>query len=92
MYSHKKQLSQLKQTLQFASAPVAVELQSDNATQVTVFRVGDLGAFSQKQLSLKPGNYVAVGNRSGYRDVRVEFQVTHKGLSSPVTVICREPV
>ena len=89
---HKKQLSQLKQTLQLASAPVAVELQSDNTTQVTVFRVGDLGAFSQKQLSLKPGNYVAVGNRSGYRDVRVEFQVTHKGLSSPVTVICREPV
>ncbi len=89
---HKKQVSLLSQTLQLATAPVAVELQSDNTTQVTVFRVGELGAFSQKQLSLKPGNYVAVGNRSGYRDVRVEFQVTHKGLSSPVIVICREPV
>jgi len=89
---HKSQTNQLRQTLQLATTPVIVELQSDNTTQVTVFRVGELGTFSQKQLSLKPGNYVAAGSRSGYRDVRVEFQVTHKGLATPVTVICREPV
>jgi len=54
--------------------------------------VGELGTFNQKQIALKPGNYVAVGNRNGYRDVRVEFQVTQQGLSSPVVVVCKEPV
>ena len=89
---HREQTQQLNQVLQSSITPVAVELVSDNTTQVTLFKVGELGVFSQKRLSLKPGNYVAVGNRTGYRDVRVEFQVTPEGLSIPVEVICREPI
>jgi hypothetical protein len=89
---HKKQVNQLDDILQQAITPVAIELHSDNTTNVTLFKVGKLGLFDLKHISLKPGNYVAVGNRVGYRDVRVEFQVTSKGLSTPVKVICREPI
>ena len=89
---HQQQVTQLRQVLTAAMKPVNIELQSDNNTLVTLFRVGELGAFNQKQIALKPGNYVAMGNRNGYRDVRVEFQVTQQGLSSPVVVVCKEPV
>lgn len=89
---HQQQVSQLSQVLQAAVTPISVKLQSDNATQVTLFKVGELGLFDEKQLLLKPGNYVAVGNRSGYRDVRVEFQVTPQGVSAPVRVVCKEPI
>lgn len=89
---HSQQLAQLQEVLQIAVTPVTVNLRSDNTTKVTLFKVGELGLFNEKQLSLKPGNYIAVGSRSGYRDVRVEFQVTAQGLSAPVEVACREPI
>jgi tetratricopeptide (TPR) repeat protein len=89
---HKAQTKQLKQVLNIAITPIAVELRSDNTTKVTLLKVQELGLFSNKQLSLKPGNYVAVGSRTGYRDVRIEFQVSSKGLPAPIEVICREPI
>lgn len=88
----REQINQLDQLLRNALMPVTIELQSDNRTAVTLFKVGELGQFDQKHLSLTPGNYVAQGSRPGYRDVRVEFQVTSKGLSNPVIVTCKEPV
>lgn len=77
--------------------PVAVTLESDNLTLVTVLRVGEMGTFASRQLSLKPGNYVALGSRDGYRDVRVEFRVSSESRGSnespdPIVVICREAV
>jgi tetratricopeptide (TPR) repeat protein len=88
----KTQISQLDQLLKNALIPVTVDLRSDNYTYVTLFKVGELGQFDQKRLSLTPGNYVAQGSRPGYRDVRIEFQVTSKGLPNPVIVACKEPV
>ncbi|MDX2465042.1 MAG: hypothetical protein QNK31_11110 [Porticoccus sp.] len=89
---HTRQTNQLSDVLQKAITPVTVELHSDNTTNVTLFKVGELGLFGLKHILLKPGNYVAVGNRTGYRDVRVEFQVTSEGLAAPVEVVCREPI
>lgn len=88
----REQINQLDHVLKTALIPITIELQSDSRTSVTLFKVGELGQFNQKHLSLTPGNYVAQGSRPGYRDVRVEFQVTSKGLSSPVVVTCKEPV
>ena len=88
----REQINQLDQVLKNSLIPVTIELQSDNRTAITLFKVGELGQFDQKYLSLTPGNYVAQGSRPGYRDVRVEFQVTSKGLSNPVVVTCVEPV
>jgi tetratricopeptide (TPR) repeat protein len=74
-----------------ATIPVTVTLTSDNRTNVTVLRVKELGTFERQELTLRPGRYVALGSRPGYRDVRVSFDVTGDG-SPPVAVVCEEPV
>ncbi|TNE76429.1 MAG: hypothetical protein EP334_08405 [Gammaproteobacteria bacterium] len=86
------QIARLDQVLKAAVTPQTVEFLSDSDTSVTLYRVGELGQFNRKQLTLVPGNYVAVGSRPGYRDVRVEFQVAQDGREKPVIVVCTEPV
>ncbi len=72
--------------------PVFVTLRSDGNTQVTIHRVGRLGAFSERRLRLPPGSYSAVGNRRGYRDVRVVFRVPGTDGHSAIVVRCEEPI
>ena len=72
--------------------PVEFQLVSDNSTLVTVYQVGELGMFDSRVLNLKPGKYVAVGTRAGYRDVRQEFEVGFDNSSAPVTVACTEEI
>jgi hypothetical protein len=75
------------------SQPVEVQLVSDQLTEVTLHRVGRIGKFDHKSLELRPGRYVAVGSRAGYRDVRVEFQVTPGAKAiAPIQVRCREAI
>lgn len=69
------QIDAVDRLLRLASTPVPVRLVSDNQTTVTVYRVGEQGRFSERELALLPGRYVAVGARAGYQDVRVEFEV-----------------
>lgn len=86
------QTERLDRLITLASTPIPVTLISDNATEVTVYRVGDLGAFASKEIELKPGNYTAVGQRRGYRDVRESFTVLPGADNGPVTVICVDPI
>jgi tetratricopeptide (TPR) repeat protein len=86
------QLNELEGLLNRAQVPVEVQLVSDNQTVVTLYQVGELGKFSQQVLSLKPGKYVAVGTRPGYRDVREEFEVGFGNSSAPVTVACTDEI
>jgi len=55
-------------------------------------RIGQLGLFEQTSLALKPGNYVAVGRRNGYREVRREFTVGFGKTPEQVIVQCEERV
>jgi tetratricopeptide (TPR) repeat protein len=87
-----RQVAELDGLLQLATQPIPVRLESDNLTQVTVFKVGRLGAFSNRTLELRPGAYVAVGSRPGYRDVRRPFRVAPGGEATPVVVRCEEPI
>ena len=87
-----RQLAGLDRILALADTPVTVELRSDNVTLVTVYKVGELGYFTSKTLSLRPGNYVAVGRRDGYRDVRVEFFVDPDKAMEPVVVSSSEKI
>lgn len=82
----------LERLLQQAGAVATVSLRSDNRTHVTVLRVTDLGRLQATKLSLRPGRYVATGSRSGYRDVRVEFEVPLGSSAVAVEVICHEPI
>ncbi len=86
------QLDELEQLLLESQVPIDIQLVSDNLTDVTLLRVGNLGPFQQQSLSLKPGRYVAVGRRPGYRDVRQEFVVGFGQTPDSVEVRCVERV
>ena len=87
-----RQLAELNRLLKLADTPVAVQFRSDNQTRVTLYKVGELGYFTSKNLSLRPGHYVAVGHRDGYRDVRVEFFVEPDQAMEPVIVSSNEKI
>jgi hypothetical protein len=61
-------------------------------TEVTLQRVGPLGKFERKVLEIRPGRYVAVGSRAGFRDARVEFVVEPGKPAAPVSVRCQEAI
>jgi hypothetical protein len=87
-----EQIGKLDRLVMLASTPIAVQLQSDQLTEVTVYRVGPLGVFASKQLELRPGTYTAVGSRNGYRDVRQTFTVLPGRALEPIRVVCTEPI
>jgi thioredoxin-like negative regulator of GroEL len=86
----KQQIADLDKVLQQATTAVDVVLQSNNQTEVTLFRVAKLGVFEQTSLQLRPGRYIAAGTRMGYRDVRVEFTITGAPIDGPIRVSCDE--
>ena len=86
---HKEVLARL---LKRAATPLTVEFVSNNATEVSVYKVGRLGTFARTALELRPGTYVAVGVRNGYRDVREEFRVGPELELEPIVVQCEEPI
>jgi tetratricopeptide (TPR) repeat protein len=86
------QVAELARLVDIAARPVDVQFESDNETRVTIFKVGDLGTFASRTVSLKPGAYVVVGSRTGYRDVRQQIRVGADGVPTPVVVRCEEPI
>ncbi len=86
------QRDELSRLLKRAVTPIPVALVSDNLTTVSVYRVGNLGSFTRRQLELRPGTYVAVGIRPGFRDVRREFRVAPEIDMQPIVVRCEERI
>ncbi|MGR8918492.1 MAG: hypothetical protein ACU85V_02645, partial [Gammaproteobacteria bacterium] len=84
------QISRLARALELARSPIALTLRSDGMTAVEIYRVGPQGSFQERRLELLPGDYVAVGRRDGYRDVRVEFKLRHGEPNPPLVVQCVE--
>lgn len=87
-----RQTQTLTEWLARADVPVHVALQSDNLTQVVIYRIGALGAFEQRSLELAPGSYTVVGTRPGYRDVRREINVMPGATLEPVVIRCEEKI
>lgn len=82
-------INELEKLVEIARTPVRIAIESDNLTQVVVYKVGKLGRFSLHELELRPGTYTVVGTREGYQDVRQKF-VVKPGLESlRITVKCR---
>jgi tetratricopeptide (TPR) repeat protein len=86
------QKNELSRLLKRAATPLRVQLISDNATDVAIFKVGHFGTFTTRDLELVPGVYVAVGNRPGYRDVRLEFRVAPEIEMKPIVIQCEEQI
>ncbi|MEQ1581406.1 MAG: protein kinase [Steroidobacteraceae bacterium] len=87
-----KQIATLDEWLKRVSVPVQVALESDNVTQVTIYRVGDLGPFTRKAVELTPGRYTVVGTRPGFRDVRREITVVPGAAPAPVVIRCEDRI
>ncbi len=86
---HHKELQQL---VRIAATPVPMISESDNNTEVVVFKVKRLGKFSRDELQLRPGPYTIVGTRHGFRDVRKTIQVTPESKNSLISIICEESI
>jgi hypothetical protein len=82
----------LRGLLTLAETPIAVSLASDNQTHVIVYKVGELGRFTTRTLQLRPGSYIAVGQRVGYRDVRVAINVLPGESAGPFVIRCQERI
>jgi hypothetical protein len=83
-----QQTAALRRLIDDARTPVGVRLVSDGRTEVAVLRVGALGTFQERSLSLRPGSYVVVGRRPGYRDTRKTLVVSPGRVPAPLDVRC----
>lgn len=86
------QVEELERLIGLATTPVTVELRSDQMTEVTIYRVGELGTFAQTEIEVRPGRYTIVGSRRGYRDVRETITVLPGQSPDPVTIVCEEQI
>ena len=83
-------LDDLNAIVERASIPVPLVIDSDNETEIMVLKIGTFGPFLRHELKLRPGRYVIIGSRDGYRDVRDE--VILAADSEPVQIRCTEPI
>lgn len=88
----RSQVEQLTAALQIYDKPIRTIFESDGQTRIVVQRIGIFGTFTRKELQLKPGRYVVVGTREGFRDVRREINVTPSGSQLIIDVRCTEVI
>jgi tetratricopeptide (TPR) repeat protein len=88
----RRQMAETEKILVDATRPVRVTLESDNLTEIVLYKVGRLGTFDRFQLELRPGTYTVVGTRKGFRDVRQQFTVRPGESAGPFMVRCEEPI
>lgn len=67
-------------------------MESDDATQVSIQRVGSFGTFRRLEIELVPGRYTVVGTREGYRDVRRDVTIAPGQPVQTVTIRCVERI
>lgn len=85
-----RRVTEFRDLVAKSAQPVPLVLVSDNATEVTIHKVGTLGTFETHELELRPGRYVIVGSQVGCRDVRREI-VLSSGMA-PVDIRCAERI
>ena len=86
----RSQLDDLRTIVERGATPVPLVIDSDNETEILIQKVGTFGPFLRHELKLRPGRYVIVGSRDGYRDVRDEILL--QADSEPVEIRCTEPI
>ena len=84
--------TQLETLVKIATTPIPIILESDNQTEVIVYKVARLGTFNRTELQLRPGPYTVVGTRNGYRDVRKTIELTPQSKHTVLSIFCEEPI
>ncbi len=85
-------IKQASMVVENALRPVAVTILSDGKTDITIYRAGRLGRVYRRTIFLRPGRYVALGTRQGFRDVRREIEVKSAGLQPAFSIVCSERI
>ncbi len=88
----RRQMTELSTLVTGFSTPVQATFESDNLTDVVIYKVGRLGAFDRRTLDLRPGTYTVVGSRRGYRDVRQRLEITPGVAPQPLAIRCEEKI
>jgi len=88
----RSQVSRVDAQLPQYEKPVRVALESDGLTSIAIQRVGALGSFARQEVDLKPGRYVVIGTRAGFRDVRREILVAPGQAPQAVQVRCVDAI
>ena len=90
------QIRRLESSLALSDTPIKISLSSNQFTLVSLQKIGSktvqLGQFSKKNLSLKPGRYVVKGERLGYQDVRTEIELYPATERTSFIVSCDKKV
>jgi tetratricopeptide (TPR) repeat protein len=88
----KGQINRLERLITQAEIEVEVVILSDGLTDITIYHVGRLGAFQEKKLILRTGDYTATGSRNGFRDVRQTLKIRPASGKLVFTLRCEEPI
>jgi len=85
-------IQKLDSLIQIALIPIEVIFESDQFTEVTIFKVDQMGTFQQKIVSLRPGIYTARGSRKGFKDETIRFRVDPNKQNQRVKIICNKKI
>jgi hypothetical protein len=79
---------QLKEFLIMQNRPVEITFVSDKRTYVTIPGItnGYLGKFDKVSVPVLPGDYLIIGRRRGYEEVREILRVRAESEIPPITV------
>lgn len=88
----RSQVARIELLLPAYDKAVRIAFESDNATDITIQRVGALGTFLHREIELKPGRYTIMGTREGFRDVRREITIAPGSTGQTISVTCVEPI
>ena len=87
-----KQIESVSKIIVQARNPIPVNFFSDNKTKVTIFKIGSLGLFEKRTIDLVPGKYIALGQRIGFRDVRLDFKIEQNEVDKNISIMCVESI
>ena len=85
-------IQKLDSLIRIALIPVDVIFESDELTEVTIFKVDQMGTFQQKIVPLRPGIYTVRGSRKGFKDETIRFRVGPNKQNQRVRIICNKKI
>lgn len=91
-FTIKRLVEQLKGLIAEFNTKRPVTITSDTKTTILIRGVGKVGAVTQKELLLFPGNYTFEGKRDGYKSKLLHILIPYDKDSFTLFIICDEPI